>query len=78
MGFLGPILPEEYGGRGIDYRTYGLIVEEIGEADSAARTVISVTTSLVGVPIVKWGTRGAEAEASARDLLAARRWAASA
>lgn len=56
MGFLGPIFPEEYGGRGIDYRTYGLIVEEIGKADAAARTVISVCTSLCGVPILKFGT----------------------
>jgi hypothetical protein len=56
MGFIGPILPEEYGGRGIDYRTYGLIVEEIGRADSSARTVVSVNTSLVGSAIVKWGT----------------------
>ncbi len=56
MGFLGPIFPEEYGGRGIDYRTYGLIVEEIGKADAAARTVISVTTSLCGVPIMKFGS----------------------
>jgi butyryl-CoA dehydrogenase len=56
MGFIGPILPEEYGGRGIDYRTYGLIVEEIGRADSSARTVVSVNTSLVGSAIVRWGT----------------------
>src|SRR6476659_5710947 len=39
MGFLGAIVPEEYGGRGVDYRTYGLIVEEVGRADSAMRTV---------------------------------------
>jgi alkylation response protein AidB-like acyl-CoA dehydrogenase len=56
MGFLGAIFPEQYGGRGIDYRTYGLIVEEIGKADAAARTVISVTTSLCGVPILKFGS----------------------
>jgi len=56
MGFIGPILPEEYGGRGIDYRTYALIVEEIGRADSSARTVVSVNTSLVGSAIVRWGT----------------------
>src|SRR5918994_3838153 len=56
MGFIGPILPEEYGGRGIDYRTYGLIVEEIGRADSSARTVVSVNTSLVGSVIAKFGT----------------------
>jgi butyryl-CoA dehydrogenase len=56
IGFIGAILPEEYGGRGIDYRTYGLIVEEIGRADSSARTVVSVNTSLVGSAIAKWGT----------------------
>jgi butyryl-CoA dehydrogenase len=56
MGFLGPILPEEYGGRGIDYRTYGLIVEEVGRADSSVRTVVSVTTSLVGSAIARWGS----------------------
>ena len=56
IGFIGAILPEEYGGRGIDYRTYGLIVEEIGRADSSARTVVSVNTSLVGSAIVKWGS----------------------
>jgi len=56
MGFIGPILPEEYGGRGIDYRTYALIVEEIGRADSSARTVVSVNTSLVGSAIAHWAT----------------------
>ncbi len=56
MGFIGPILPEEYGGRGIDYRTYGLIVEEIGRGDSSVRTVVSVNTSLVGSVIAKFGT----------------------
>ncbi|MBJ7347120.1 MAG: acyl-CoA dehydrogenase family protein [Thermoleophilaceae bacterium] len=56
MGFIGPIIPEQYGGRGLDYRTYGLIVEEIGRADAAARTVISVCTSLCGTPILKFGT----------------------
>ncbi len=56
LGFIGPIIPEQYGGRGIDYRTYGLIVEEIGRADAAARTVISVCTSLCGTPILKFGS----------------------
>ena len=56
MGFLGPILSEEYGGRGIDYQTYALIVEEIGRADSSARTIVSVQTSLVGSAIEKWGS----------------------
>jgi butyryl-CoA dehydrogenase len=56
MGFLGAIVPEEYGGRGVDYLTYGLIVEEIGRNDSAMRTVVSVVTSLVCSSIVRWGT----------------------
>ena len=56
MGFLGAIVPEEYGGRGADYLTYGLIVEEIGRNDSAMRTVISVVTSLVCSSIVRWGS----------------------
>jgi butyryl-CoA dehydrogenase len=56
MGFLGAIVSEEYGGRGIDYRTYALIVEEVGRADSSARTVVSVQTSLVCSSIERWGT----------------------
>src|SRR5918911_233500 len=56
MGYLGAIVPEEYGGRGVDYRTYGLIVEEVGRGDSAMRTVVSVVTSLVCSSIVHWGS----------------------
>jgi alkylation response protein AidB-like acyl-CoA dehydrogenase len=56
MGYLGPIVAEEYGGRGLDYRTYGLIVEEIGRGDSSARTVVSVQTSLVCSSIQRWGS----------------------
>jgi alkylation response protein AidB-like acyl-CoA dehydrogenase len=56
MGFLGAIVSEEYGGRGVDYRTYGLIVEEVGRGDSSARTIVSVQTSLVCSSIERWGT----------------------
>src|SRR3954452_12285324 len=56
MGYLGPIVSEEYGGRGLDYRTYGLIVEGIGRGDSSARTVVSVQTSLVCSSIERWGS----------------------
>src|SRR5437764_12775887 len=62
MGFLGAIVPEEYGGRGLDYRTYGLIVEEVGRADSAMRTVVSVQTSLVCSSTVKWANQGQKPE----------------
>jgi alkylation response protein AidB-like acyl-CoA dehydrogenase len=56
QGYLGAIVPQEYGGAGLDYVSYGLIVEEIGRGDSALRTVISVQTSLVCSAILKWGT----------------------
>src|SRR5205823_7253673 len=56
QGYLGAIVPRDYGGAGLDYLTYGLIVEEIGRGDSAMRTVISVQTSLVCSAILRWGT----------------------
>jgi alkylation response protein AidB-like acyl-CoA dehydrogenase len=56
QGYLGAIVPREYGGVGLDYLTYGIIVEEIGRGDSAMRTVISVQTSLVCSAILRWGT----------------------
>src|SRR5438270_7342747 len=56
QGYLGAIVPQQYGGAGLDYLSYGLIVEEIGRGDSAVRTVISVQTSLVCSAILKWGT----------------------
>src|SRR5919199_1391577 len=55
QGYLGAIVPREYGGAGLDYVSYALIVEEIGR-DSAMRTVISVQTSLVCSGILRWGT----------------------
>lgn len=56
QGYLGAIVPREYGGAGLDYVTYGLVVENVGRACSAMRTVISVQTSLVCSVIVKFGT----------------------
>lgn len=56
QGYLGAIVPRQYGGAGLDYLTYGLVVEEIGRGDSAMRTVISVQTSLVCSAILRWGT----------------------
>src|SRR5215213_7024706 len=55
MGYLGAPVAEEYGGRGLDYVTYGVIVEEVGRGDSAMRTVVSVQTSLVCGSIERWG-----------------------
>jgi butyryl-CoA dehydrogenase len=56
MGYLGAPVAEEYGGRGLDYLSYGLIVEQVGRVDSSARTVVSVQTSLVCGSIERWGT----------------------
>ncbi|MSO40411.1 MAG: acyl-CoA dehydrogenase [Solirubrobacterales bacterium] len=56
VGYLGAPVAEEYGGRGLDYMGYGLIVEQVGRADSSARTVVSVQTSLVCGSIERWGT----------------------
>jgi butyryl-CoA dehydrogenase len=56
QGYLGAIVPRDYGGAGLDYITYSLIVEEVGRACSAMRTVVSVQTSLVCSSLLKWGT----------------------
>jgi alkylation response protein AidB-like acyl-CoA dehydrogenase len=57
QGYLGAIVPREYGGAGLDHVTYGLVLEEIGRGDSAMRTVVSVQTSLVAATILAWGTQ---------------------
>jgi butyryl-CoA dehydrogenase len=56
IGYLGAPVAEEYGGRGLDYLSYALIVEQVGRADSSARTVVSVQTSLVAGSVERWGT----------------------
>jgi butyryl-CoA dehydrogenase len=56
QGYLGAIVPRQYGGAELDYLSYGLVVEEIGRGDSSIRTVVSVQTSLVCSAILKWGT----------------------
>jgi alkylation response protein AidB-like acyl-CoA dehydrogenase len=56
VGYLGAPVAEQYGGRDLDYFSYGLIVEQVGRADSSARTVVSVQTSLVCGSIERWGS----------------------
>src|ERR1700759_1757427 len=60
QGYLGAIVPLQYGGAGLDYLSYGLVVEEIGRGDSSMRTVVAVQTSLVCSAIVRWGTEERE------------------
>src|SRR3954462_12376739 len=56
QGYLGASVPREYGGAGLDYLTYAVVVEEVGRGCSAMRTVISVQTSLVCSTILRWRT----------------------
>ena len=58
LGFLGPTIPEEYGGAGVGYVAYGLIAREIERADSGYRSALSVQSSLVMHPIYAYGTEG--------------------
>ena len=56
LGFLGAVIPEEYGGMGLDNLSYCPIIEELGRGDSSVRGVVSVNVGLVGKTINKWGT----------------------
>ncbi len=56
MGLFGPTLPAEYGGGGLSYVSYGLIAREIERVDSGFRSVMSVQSSLVMVPIHEFGS----------------------
>jgi len=56
MGFLGPYIPVEYGGAGANYVSYGLIAREIERVDSGFRSMMSVQSSLVMLPIYEFGT----------------------
>ena len=56
LGFLGAFIPEEYGGAGLDYLSYGLICEEIAYADWVCASIISVQNSLVENGILHFGT----------------------
>lgn len=56
MGIFGPVIPTEYGGGGMDYISYGLIMQEIERGDSGMRSTASVQSSLVMYPIYKFGS----------------------
>ncbi|HEY90387.1 MAG TPA: butyryl-CoA dehydrogenase [Dehalococcoidia bacterium] len=56
LGFLGAFIPEEFGGAGLDYLSYGLICEEIAYADWVCASIISVQNSLVENGILHFGT----------------------
>lgn len=56
IGAFGPTVPQEYGGGGLDYISYGLIMQEIERGDSGMRSTASVQGSLVMYPIYKFGS----------------------
>ncbi|MBP0612754.1 acyl-CoA dehydrogenase family protein [Chryseobacterium sp. cx-311] len=56
IGALGPYIPEEYGGSGLDQISYGIIMQELERGDSAVRSAASVQSSLVMFPINEFGS----------------------
>ena len=56
LGLLGATIPEQYGGAGMNYVCYGLIAREVERVDSGYRSMMSVQSSLVMVPIDAFGT----------------------
>ena len=56
LGLLGATIPAEYGGAGLNYVAYGLIAREVERVDSGYRSMMSVQSSLVMVPIFEFGS----------------------
>ncbi|HEY1025376.1 MAG TPA: acyl-CoA dehydrogenase family protein [Sphingobacteriaceae bacterium] len=56
IGAFGPTIPHEYGGAGLDYISYGIIMQEIERGDSGIRSTASVQGSLVMYPIFAYGS----------------------
>ncbi|MFD1185412.1 acyl-CoA dehydrogenase family protein [Pontibacter rugosus] len=56
VGAFGPTIPTEYGGGGLDYISYGIVMQEIERGDSGMRSTASVQGSLVMYPIYKYGS----------------------
>ena len=56
LGLLGATIPEEFGGGGLNYVSYGLIAREVERVDSGYRSMMSVQSSLVMLPIERFGT----------------------
>jgi glutaryl-CoA dehydrogenase len=55
LGCFGPTIPHEYGGGGLDYISYGLMMQELERGDSGVRSTASVQGSLVMFPIYQYG-----------------------
>ncbi len=57
LGLLGPTIPSEYGGPGLNYVLYGVIAREVERVDSGYRSMMSVQSSLVMLPIFEFGNK---------------------
>jgi alkylation response protein AidB-like acyl-CoA dehydrogenase len=62
VGFLGATIPEQHGGMGLDYVSYGLIIEECGRTDASIRSMVSVNLGLVASSLLNYGTAEQQAE----------------
>ncbi|MGN6318994.1 acyl-CoA dehydrogenase [Trinickia sp.] len=62
LGLLGPTIPDTYGGPGLNYVSYGLIAREVERVDSGYRSMMSVQSSLVMVPIFEFGSDAQKAK----------------
>ncbi len=56
LGFMGVAIPEEYGGAGMDYISYAIMIEEISRACASTGVILSVNNSLVCDPLLKYGS----------------------
>jgi glutaryl-CoA dehydrogenase len=72
LGLLGPTIPPEYGGPGLNYVSYGLIAREVERVDSGYRSMMSVQSSLVMLPIYEFGNSGTKKKF--RPRLASGEW----
>lgn len=62
LGCFGPFVPQKYGGAGLDYISYGIMMQELERCDSGVRSTASVQGSLVMFPIYKFGSEEQKAK----------------
>src|SRR3954454_24491657 len=76
LGYLGCLIPPEYGGAGLDYTSYGIVCEELAWADWVCASTVSIQNSLVAGSLVRFGTD--EQKRRYLPLLASGEWLSSA
>ncbi len=72
LGLLGLTVPEAYGGPGLDHVAFVIVQEELARASAGFQTIVTVSSSLVCEPILRWGTE-AQKRRYLPDLVAGRR-----